>query len=285
MNAPNTNLPSTPDAATALRDLPRDELEKYASNLGLDVNEKDSVETITSNIRTRQELLLGLKQEDLLEVVVWARRPVRKSASKEELCREIARIDRTNYDSLSHRGLVTLARIRGIPADATENSHDLIDRLRHGEGFWHWVKKKRRSLVGGMIAKWIEGESTEPEGDYQFLPEQEVSQPIQPRGSLRTHIEELGIVGGIATRIRGVADDYIKQKLDEIEIRIDTKMDQIDKRLAEWRDREVANRLKILRITLIVSVLVAILSLGYKLLSKQVDSPATHGPPAAARPQ
>src|SRR5262245_61092988 len=219
MSAPNTHSPATPDSATALRELPRDELEKYATNLGLDVNEKDSVDTISAKIRTRQELLLELKQEDLLEIVVWARRPVRKSASKEELCREIARIDRTNYDSLSHRGLVTLARLRGIPADPSENSHDLIDRLRHSDGFWSWIKKKRRSLVGGMIAKWVEGESTGQQGEYQFLPEQEINLPGQPRGSLRTHIEEHGIVGGIATRIRGVADDYIKQKLDEIEIR------------------------------------------------------------------
>ena len=91
----------------------------------------------------------------------------------------------------------------------------------------------------------------------------------QPLGILRWSIEDHGVVGGIASRLRGAADDYIKIKLDEIELRIDGKLNQIDQRLAEWRDREVANRLKILRITLVFTVLVAILSLGYNYIKRQ----------------
>jgi hypothetical protein len=61
---------------------------------------------------------------------------------------------------------------------------------------------------------------------------------------------------------RRAGDDHPPQ-LDEIETRIDEKLDQIDARLAEWRDREVANRLKILRITLIFTVSCRRISLGY----------------------
>src|SRR5262245_23208486 len=60
MNAPNTNGPTSPDSATALREMPRDELVKYATNLGLEVSEKDTLESILAQIRIRQELLLEL---------------------------------------------------------------------------------------------------------------------------------------------------------------------------------------------------------------------------------
>ena len=68
--------------------------------------------------------------------------------------------------------------------------------------------------------------------------------------------------GGIARTIRGVADDYVHEKLDEIERRIDAKLEQIDQRLEEWRDREVTNRIRLLRITLITAIVVAVISLG-----------------------
>ena len=71
------------------------------------------------------------------------------------------------------------------------------------------------------------------------------------------------MVGGIAKRIRGAADQYVEEKLDEIERRIDSKLDEIDRRLAEWRDREIKNRLKLVKITLVTAIIVAIVSLGY----------------------
>ncbi len=45
--------------------------------------------------------------------------------------------------------------------------------------------------------------------------------------------------------------------------RIDRKLDEIDRRLAEWRDKEIANRIRILKITLWASVIVGIISLIY----------------------
>ena len=79
--------------------------------------------------------------------------------------------------------------------------------------------------------------------------------------------------------MRGAADAYLAAKLDEIEARVDDKLDHIEARidrkivelhqqLVELRDREVRHRLRLLKITLIFTVLVALLSLGYKCASK-----------------
>ena len=112
---------------------------------------------------------------------------------------------------------------------------------------------------------------SEPDGDkaeYQFLPEDD--------RSLKRRIEEEGLVGGITRKIKGVADDYVREKLDEIELRIDRKLDEIDARLGEWRDREIRNRLRIVKITLLASIVVAVLSLGYNQVKRLTG---TSGPP------
>src|SRR5207244_12209341 len=87
--------------------------------------------------------------------------------------------------------------------------------------------------------------------------------PPPAPGTIKDEIEESGLFGGIAGRIKKSADAYVNQKLDEIESRIDRKLDEIDRRLAEWRDKEIANRLRILKITLLVSVIVGAFSLLY----------------------
>ena len=51
---------------------------------------------------------------------------------------------------------------------------------------------------------------------------------------------------------------------------------RIDARLGEWRDREIRNRLRIVKITLLASIVVALLSLGYnyvKRLTVQTGAP------------
>ena len=80
-------------------------------------------------------------------------------------------------------------------------------------------------------------------------------------------------------RLRGAADGYIAAKLDEIEARVDAKLDSLEDRLdqkvvelhrqlREMRDRELRHRLRLLKITLVFTVLVAALSLVYKWLAK-----------------
>lgn len=282
MNTPSAPSHASLPTAHGLSDLPRDELLRYGRQLGLELDPDRPIGSLVATIRARQELLLELEQDALLDIVVWARRPVRRSASKEELAREIARIERTNYNSLSLRGLVALARLRDLPASPNENAHELIDRLKKAEGLWKRFGRKRRAWFSSVMAKMITGAEETDEGEYQFLPEEGSD---LAKVSLKQQIEQHGIVGGIASRLRGAADDYIKVKLDEIEQRIDAKLMEIDKRLAEWRDREVANRLKILRITLMFSALVAAISLGYKWFTERtLPGPVKDSPPAAVVP-
>jgi hypothetical protein len=259
---------ASPNRPATLGEMPPDELRRYASQLGIDLDPTAPVEEVARRVRERQELLIELDRDAMLDVIIWERRPVRKSASKEELAKEIARIQQTNYDSLSTRGLVVLARLRGLNAALSDNAHDIIDRLRKNDGFWTTLRRRRRAVVGSLLTKLFERPQVEG-GEYHFLPDDDALGAADRR-SLKQEVVERGLVGGIAQKLRGAADDYIKVKLDEIETRIDAKLDEIDKRLGQWRDREVANRLKILRITLIFTVLVAVLSLGYNLVKSRM---------------
>ncbi len=276
--SPDSSTSQSEPAAPNFEDLPRDELLRYGQSLGLELDAKMDADGMARAVRRRHELLRRIDREALLDVIIWSRRPVRRDAAKEELAREIARLTRTNYDSLSRRGLQTLAQLRGLSTAETDSAEDLIAALQKQESMWKRWNRKRRSIVGGWIAKMLDVEE-EPPGEYRFLPDG-AAEENGPGRSLRRQIEDHGVVGGIASRLRGAADDYIKIKLDEIETRIDDKLNQIDQRLAEWRDREVANRLKILRITLAFTVLVAILSLGYNLMKSRV---VEKKPPPATR--
>lgn len=264
---------TSPRTHAQISQLPPDELRRYAMELGLEIDPAAPIEEVLSRVRQRQEMLIEIDPEALLDIVVWARRPVRKSAGKEELARQIARVNQTNYDSLSTRGLAALARLRDLPGSPNESAQDLIDRLRNRDGFWTSLRRKRRAWVGSMLSKLIDKSPPSEDSEYQFLPEEDGA--ATNHRSLKEVVAEHGIVGGIAQKLRGAADDYIRVKLDEIEERIDVKLDQIDKRLGEWRDREVANRLKILRLTLMFSVLVALLSLGYNLVKSRVTDAAS----------
>lgn len=87
----------------------------------------------------------------------------------------------------------------------------------------------------------------------------------------------LNVLHNVTETLRGAADAYIAAKLDEIEARVDVKLNEIERRideklldlhhqLADMRDKELRHRLRLLKITLVFSALVAVLSLGYKLI-------------------
>lgn len=247
--------------SASLSDLPIDELIVYGRKLGLTLDETMAHGELLRLVRERQALLGKLDRESMLRIVVWARRPVRKSASKEDLAKEIATIKRMSFGGLADGDLATLARLRQVAVHEGEPRELLERRIKLAEPFWDRVRRHRRRAMGSIISRLVD--AGEEDEDYRFLPEQsEVP-------SLKERIREQGVVGGIAHTLRGVADDYVAEKLDEIEARIDRKLDEIDQRLAEWRDREIANRLKIIKITLVASILVALLSLGYHYLTSQ----------------
>jgi hypothetical protein len=176
------------------------------------------------------------------------------------------------FDGLSQRGLVVLATLRGLNVSLKDPVPSIVKKLKKQEGIFSRLNRKRRAMLGSMVSRMI---GDEPADDYQFLPSQTpgatatagservaTTAPPSP-GTIKDEIEEAGLLGGIAGRIKKSADAYVNQKLDEIESRIDRKLDEIDRRLAEWRDKEIANRIRILKITLWASVIVGAFSLVY----------------------
>jgi hypothetical protein len=255
----NTERDSREDRLAAISELPVDELIHYGRQLGLSLDAEMIRGEIVRRIHERQDLLAALDSRAMLDIVIWARRPVRESASKEQLASEIVAIGKMDFDGLSDAGLTALAKLRGVAVFATEPREMVEARLRDAEPFWDRVRRKRRSIMGSLVSRMVYDSSQDSEA-YRFLPEDKGSP------SLKEQIADEGLVGGLARKIRGAADDYVRQKLDEIEARIDRKLDEIDGRLAEWRDREIATRLRIIKITLFASVLVAVLSLAYNFL-------------------
>lgn len=249
-----TREPSS-SSSQSLADLPADELAAYARQLGLVVDAHMPRGELLRVIRDRRTLLLKLDRQAMLDIVVWARLPVRRSAGKESLARQIASVTRFRFDGLSDQGLKALAKLRGVSLVVNDDRSAIEKKLRSHAGIWSRIQHAKRSLVGGFISQLLESGSET--GEYRFLPED------ADGGSIREDIENAGVVGGIAKKLRGAADQYVHEKLDEIETRIDRKLDEIDRRLSEWRDREVSNRLRIVKITLVSAIIVAVISLGY----------------------
>lgn len=264
---------SSGSAPRQLADLPKDELDTLAEEYGLEPRRFKTPQELVAAIHGRRQLIASLDRAALVDVVRWGRRPVPVNATQEQLAFEILRIKSMRFDGLSERGLIALARLRGLETGPEDAVPVIVKRLKKTEGFWAKVNRKRRAVLGSIVSGLV-GES-ESSKEYQFLPPQEQQghgggaggAHVPPRDrSIKEEIEESGLFGGIAARVKKTADQYINQKLDDIESRIDRKLDEIDRRLAEWRDKEIANRLRILKITLWASVIVATCSLIYTYL-------------------
>lgn len=246
-----------------------DELANLARDVGLRDVDTLSSDKLRQRVGRRVEILRSLDDDALRDVLRWGRRRVSRDARRTDMVREIITINRDDYDTLSHRGLVAVARLRGVDVADSVHAEEIVEKLRESEGFWPKFHRRRRRIIGSVLERLVEVPSQPP-------PVEEANQetPEEAERRIRRQIENHGVVGGIASRLRGAADSYIESKLDEIELRIDAKLDEIDRRLAEWRDREIANRLRILRITLAFTLLVALVSLGYKYMKDYWGSPA-----------
>ena len=288
MNPPNRELAPfhPPSPATApvaavtparqLSDVPADELSALAEELGLDVPRSTDPATLVAAIHARRQLIASIDREALLEVVRWGRRPVTANATKEQVAREIARVSSMRFNGLSDRGLVALAKLRGLAVADTDTVPAVVKRLKKKESVFARLGRKRRAVLGSVIARLV-GEDPAARQEYHYLPPSSAapsSAPVPPRSpaSLKEEIEDVGLLGGLTNRVKRSADSYLNQKLDEIESRIDRKLDEIDRRLGEWRDKEIANRIRILKITLYASVIVGLVSLLYAYLKVYVPA-------------
>jgi hypothetical protein len=241
-----------------MSDLPKDELEHLAEEFGLDPTRFKTRQQLVASIHDRRQMIAGMDREAMLDVIRWGRRPVARNASREQIAQEIARIRTMKFAGLSQRGLLVLARLRGIVAIEADPIPLLVKKLKKQEGLFAKLSRKRRSMIASVVSNLMGAE--EGSADYQFLPSP-TSSASTP--SMKQEIEEAGLIGGITNRLKKTADSYVNQKLDEIEARIDRKLDEIDRRLADWRDKEIANRIRILKITLWASVIVGFFSLLY----------------------
>ena len=68
---------------------------------------------------------------------------MRQSASKEELAKEIASIKKMSFEGLDTRALVTLAQLRGLPANEQDARADLEARVRASEPIGDLLNRKR----------------------------------------------------------------------------------------------------------------------------------------------
>ena len=265
-------------APRQLSELPKDELEHLAEEYGLDPADFKTRQHLVAGIHERRQMIASLDRDAMLDVIRWGRRPVTVNANKEQIAQEIARIRSMKFAGLSQRGLVVLARMRGIACGQDEPVPVLVKRLKKQEGLFSRLNRKRRAMLGSLVSRMV-GDDGGSATDYQFLPGDGTAGPTGPGASpgagpsavasaapptsIKEDIEEAGLFGGITSRLKKSADAYVNQKLDEIEARIDRKLDEIDRRLAEWRDKEIANRIRIMKITLWASVIVAMVSLIY----------------------
>jgi hypothetical protein len=277
--APNALAPATAASTLATRqlaDLPRDELSHLAEDLGLEPRRYRTGQQLVTAIHERRQMIAGLDRDAMLDVVRWGRRPVTASASKEQIAQEILRIRSMRFGGLTHRGLFVLARLRNVAISDDDSVPLLVRKLKKQEGIFSRINRKRRTMLGSMIARMVGEDSGS--SDYRFLPSEtteDAAAPAPPSdarasrsSTIKEDIEDAGLLGGIANRVKKTADAYLNQKLDEIESRIDRKLDEIDRRLAEWRDKEIANRIRILKITLWASVIVGICSLIYAYITQ-----------------
>jgi hypothetical protein len=269
--------------ARQLHELPKDELDHLAEEYGLRPREYKTRQHLVAALHDRRQMIAAMDREAMMDVVRWGRRPVTQTATKEQLAQEIVRIKSMRFGGLSQQGLVVLARLRGVKIQGDEPIPALVKKLRKQEGFFTRLNRRRRAFLGRLVSNMLgEGDAAGTSADYQYLPPTADAAGPAAGGkapSIKEEIEEAGLFGGITSRIKRSADEYLNQKLDEIEARIDRKLDEIDRRLAEWRDKEIANRIRILKITLWASVIVGAFSLVYSYV-KEAISPSERPTPA-----
>lgn len=133
-------------------------------------------------------------------------------------------------------------------------------------GLFSQLRSVSQGAVRAALARLIEG-PREPDAPVENADE---AAAVPPQESRR-----IRVLHTVTEQLRGAADNYVAAKLDELEARVDVKLDQIEERidrkiteldqqLSQMRDRELRHRLRVLKLTLVFTVFVAVISLVYK---------------------
>src|SRR5688572_14776151 len=206
---PATNITTTSAPLRQLSEMPKEELDHLAEEFGLDPTRYKTRQHLVAAIHDRRQMIAAMDREAMLEVVRWGRRPVTVNATKEQIAQEIVRITSMRFAGLSQRGLVVLARLRGIEARDGDPVPVLVKRLKKKEGLFARLNRKRRAVLGAVVAK-IVGEDAPT--DYQFVPPASgatgpsagpaasvvtpAASPAARSASIKQDIEESGLLGG-----------------------------------------------------------------------------------------
>ena len=238
------------------------QIRSEAEKLGADTSPAAIRTELLKALHDQRRRIVAMDEEVMSGVLAWAGvlpGPAAAgeglAARKERLARAIVKINTMRFAGLSHEGLKVLAILRGVPVRGDEPVPVLIEYLRASEGMLAKLGRKRRSIMGFLAEKLV--------GDTPRPPAADAGPAPAGSKRLKHEIEDQGLLGGIANRLRKSADGYVQEKLDEIEARIDRKLDEIDSRLSDWRDKEIANRIRIIKITLWATVVISALSLLY----------------------
>ena len=227
------------------------ELRGIAEDLGFDVGRKESRSDVISRIRARRLVIDEVSREEFARILRWAGEEVKDFHAKDLLVRRFYRVNFRRTEGLSPEDLRIVGRLRGLEFDEDTPTEEIAASIEASAKRWTDVLKRAGGRVVGYIAKKVAGAD-----DDEMAPPEDEQKVVS--ASLRK---------GFKAALRFSMDDYIAEKLDEIESRIDRKLDDLDRKMDDWRTREVRHRLRIIKYTIIATVIVAVISIIYKLVT------------------
>ena len=237
--------------ARALEELSDVELRGIAEDLGLDVGRKESRTGLIERIRDRHRVIDEVSREEFARIVRWAGEEVKDFHAKALLVRRFYRLNFRRTEGLTPDDVRIVARLHGIEFAEDAPPEEIAGKVEASAKRWTDVLKRASGRVVGYIAKKVAGAD-----DDEMTPPEDEAKEVSA-----------GLRKGFKAALRFSMDDYIAEKLDEIEARIDRKLDELDRKMDDWRTREVRHRLRIIKYTIIGTVVVAVVSIIYKLLT------------------
>jgi len=260
--------PMVPEPPERPRELPtgRVELETVAEGYAVTVDPEDSAETLAEKVRAVRRAIDEVPRHRLVSLLEWAGLPYdAAAASKDRMARKILRAKFRDFAGLEVEDMRALARLRGVEYADVDDAKALARKLDpRGLVSRLWNKVTGR-VVGMLLAS---------------VPDEEMDEGPEGAGeeslAMKRHIRQKGLMEGVKTYVRSSLDSYLLEKMDEIEERVDTKLEEIDRKMDLWREKEVRYRLRLIKITLVAAVLVALVSLVYESVKEPLHSGLRH---------